>query len=129
MLATVGPLGPAVIPVSAVWRTGPSGLLLALATRRGSLARLRKDPRVALSLSGPGLCMSVEGAAVVAADPLPGAENMVAVAVRATSARDVRGPATEVDGGIRWRWTTEDAAARHGVVMAALARLAEQPIV
>ena len=123
ILATVGGAGPAAIPVSAVLREGPRALLLGLAARRGSLARLRDEPRVALSVGGPGFCVEVVGEATVAADPLPGAEGMVAVRVRARSVRDVRGPATEVDAGMRWRWTEEGADVRHRVVMAALSRL------
>lgn len=124
ILATVGPAGPVAIPVSAVLRAGPRDLLLGLAGRRGSLVRLRDDPRVAVSLAGPGFCLAVEGRAAVAADPLPGAERMVAVGVRAAVIRDTRGPATEVDAGMRWRWTDEAAGARHRDVMAALERLA-----
>lgn len=123
ILATVGDGGPAAIPVSAVVREGPRALLLGLAARRGSLARLRAEPRVALSVGGPGFCVEVAGDAAVAADPLPGAQGMVAVRVRARSVRDVRGAATEVDAGMLWRWTDEGADARHRVVMAALARL------
>lgn len=129
ILATVGSGGPSAIPVSAVVRHGPRSLLLGLAARRGSLVRLRADPRVALSLSGPGFCLAVEGEAFVAADPLPGVERMVAVAVRATGIRDVRGAATEVDGGMLWRWTDDAAGARHRAVMAALGRLAAGTIV
>lgn len=128
ILATVGGSGPAAIPVSAVLRAGPRVLLLGLAARRGSLVRLREDPRVALSVAGAGFCVEVSGEAEVAADPLPGVEGMVAVRVRAHAVRDVRGPATEVDGGIRWRWTDRGADERHRLVLAALARLGGTPI-
>ena len=129
ILATVGPAGPVAIPVSAVVRHGPRALLLGLAARRGSLVRLRHDPRVALSLSGPGFSLAVEGEAAVAADPLPGVERVVAVAVRATGIRDVRGASTEVDAGMLWRWTDDASDARHRAVMAALGRLAAGTIV
>jgi hypothetical protein len=125
VLATVGPAGPAAIPVSALLREGPERLLFALARTRGSVARLREEPRAAVALNGPGLSVCAEGVARVAADPLPGAEFMVAYRFEARRLRDARGPATEVDDGIRWRWTTEEAAARHAVVMAALAALRE----
>ncbi len=128
ILATVGPRGPVAIPVSAVLRSGPRAVLLGLAARRGSLVRLRADPRVALSLSGPGFCLAVEGEAAVAADPLPGVERMVAVAVRAAAIRDARGSFTEVDAGMSWRWTDGASGARHRAVMAALARLADASI-
>lgn len=127
VLATVGPRGPVAIPVSALLRCGAHELLLALAGRRGSLARLRDEPRVALSLSGPGFCLAVEGEARVEADPLPGAENMVGVRVRADVVRDTCGPSTAVDAGIRWRWTTGESETRHRRVLAALAALETHP--
>jgi hypothetical protein len=123
VLATTGAEGPVAIPVSAVWRRDGRCLLLALARRRASVARLRDDPRAGLSLNGPGLSLCVTGAALVVADPLPGAGNMVAFAVHVERAWDARGPATEVDDGIRWRWTDPEAAARHEAVLRALAGL------
>ncbi|HEX2504419.1 MAG TPA: pyridoxamine 5'-phosphate oxidase family protein [Miltoncostaeaceae bacterium] len=123
VLATVGPAGPVAIPVSALVADGPRRLLFALAATRGSTTRLRADPRAALSLNGPRLSLCVEGAARIAADPLPGAEFMVAFRLEAQRIRDARGPATEVDEGIRWRWTAADAADRHAAVMAALRAL------
>lgn len=123
VLATTGDDGPVAIPVSALHRRDGGCLLLALARRRASVARLRRDPRAALSLSGTGFSLCVEGVADVAADPLPGAESMVAFAVRVRRAWDARGPATEVDAGIRWRWTAADAARRHEAVLDALAAL------
>ena len=45
-------------------------------------------------------------------------------AAEAERIRDARGPATEVDEGIRWRWTAAEAAERHSAVMAALQPLA-----
>jgi nitroimidazol reductase NimA-like FMN-containing flavoprotein (pyridoxamine 5'-phosphate oxidase superfamily) len=124
VLATVGAGGPVAIPVSAIWRRDAGCVLLALARRRASVDRLRDDPRVALSLNGPGFSVCVEGDARVAADPLPGADAMVAFAVDVRHAWDARGPATEVDAGIRWRWTADDAADRHAGVLAALEALA-----
>ena len=124
VLATVGPVGPVAIPVSALVREGPERLLFALAATRGSTARLRRDPRAAVALNGPGMSLCVEGAARIAADPLPGAEFMVAFRLEAERISDARGPATEVDEGIRWRWTAADAAARHAAVMAPLRALA-----
>ena len=123
VLATVGASGPVAIPVSALLRAGPARLLFALARTRGSVARLRDDPRAAVSLHAPGMSLCVEGVARVAADPLPGAGRMVAFSLEAGRIRDARGPATEVDDGIRWRWTDDEAAERHAAVMAALAAL------
>jgi hypothetical protein len=126
VLATVGPSGPVAIPVSAMVRAGPARVLFALAASRGSVARLRADGRAALSVNGPGLSLCAEGVAAIAADPLPGAEHMVAFRFEAARLRDARGPFTEVDEGIRWRWTADDAAVRHAAVMAALAALRDR---
>lgn len=123
ILATTGSDGPVAIPVSAVWRRDGGCLLLALARRRASVARLLDDPRAGLSLNAPGLSLCVAGPAHLAADPLPGAENMVAFAVSVERAWDARGPATEIDAGIRWRWTDPAAAERHARVLRALAGL------
>lgn len=124
ILATVGAEGPVAIPVSAIHR-GPDGrLLLALARRRAAVARLARDPRASLSLNGPGFSLTLTGEARVAADPLPGAEGMIAYAVEVRRAWDARGPATEIDAGIAWRWTDADAAGRHERVLSALASLA-----
>ncbi len=124
VLASVGPDGPVAIPVSAIWRRDAGGLLLALARRRATVARLRADPRAALSLNGRGFSLCIEGDARIAADPLPGAENMIAFAVEIRRAWDARGAATEIDSGIRWRWTEPEAARRHVRVLGALADLA-----
>lgn len=124
ILATTGPAGPVAIPVSAIHRRDARCVLVALSRRRATVERLRDDPRAALSLNGPGLSLCVAGEARVAADPLPGAEAMIAYAVVAHRVWDARGPATEVEAGIRWRWTDPEAARRHARVLEALADLA-----
>jgi hypothetical protein len=124
ILASTGDSGPAAIPVSAVHRRDAGCLLLALSRRRATVERLHGDPRAALSLNGPGLSLCVVGEARVAADPLPGAEFMIAFAITADRVWDARGPATEIDEGIRWRWTEPEAELRHARVLDALARLA-----
>jgi hypothetical protein len=128
LLATVGAEGPTVIPVSALHRVDERTLLFALKTDRASRKRLRDDARVAISLSGEGFSVSARGRALVAADPLPGAETMTAFRFRIERAWDARGPATEVEEGIRWRWTAATSADRHGIVLAALASLAADSI-
>jgi predicted pyridoxine 5'-phosphate oxidase superfamily flavin-nucleotide-binding protein len=124
-LATADGAGrPYVIPVSAIHRAGPRLLLIALAHRRGSLARLRARPEVALSLAGPGFALSAEGPARVAADPLPGAEFMVAVALQVERLADHLRPETELRAGVSWGWREPAAAERDARVLRALAALA-----
>lgn len=123
-LATVDRDGPAVIPVSALHRVADDLLLFALAPHRGSLARLRDDPRTALSLTSAAGSATVYGRSRVVADPLPGADFVVALALRATRVADTLGPRTTVLEGVRWDWRDDDSRHRHGRVMAALARIA-----
>lgn len=120
ILATVGEDGPVAIPVSAIRRRGPDRLLIALAGRRASVTRMRADPRVGVSLTGPGVALAIEGTARIVADPLPGAENMVAVEIEVRNAWDARSRTTAVDDGIRWHWTDRESADRHEAVLAAL---------
>jgi flavin reductase (DIM6/NTAB) family NADH-FMN oxidoreductase RutF len=120
VVVTLDADGPHAVPVSALHRRGPDGLLLALARSRGTLARLRTRPQVALSLLGAGLALAVRGRARVVADPLPGAEFMAAVLVSATEVRDTAGARTLVHEGVRWSFTDEEAGERHERVLAAL---------
>lgn len=124
ILATIGPAGPVAVPVSAIHRRDARSVLVALSRRRATVARLRDDPRAALSLNGAGFSLCVEGDARLAADPLAGADSMVAFLIEARHAWDARGPVTEIDAGIRWRWTEPGAGDRHARVLAALAELA-----
>jgi flavin reductase (DIM6/NTAB) family NADH-FMN oxidoreductase RutF len=62
VLVTIGET-PHAIPVSAVLRAGPDRLLLGLADGRGSLARLREDPRVAVALLAAGMALNVRARA------------------------------------------------------------------
>ena len=121
LLATLDASGPAVVPVSALHRTSPRRLLFALAPHRGSLARLRGDPRTALALLGPGMALTVHGRSAVVADPLPGAPFVVALALEADRVTDTAGARTLVLDGVRWAWRDAASAGRHVQVLAALA--------
>lgn len=113
---------PHAIPVSAVVRAGADRLLLALAAGRGSLARLRDRPRVAVAILGPDVAVTAEGVARLLADPLT--EGTVAVQVTVQTLRDHDRPTFRIESGVRWRWTDDAAAARDAEVRAALERLA-----
>jgi hypothetical protein len=123
LLATAGPDGPWVIPVSALRRAGDARLLLALARTRRSLARLRADPRVAVALIGAGFSLTAAGPAAVVAEPLPGAEHMTAVEVRVERLESTLGAQTLVRAGVDWGWRDAESDARHHRVLAALAAL------
>lgn len=122
-LATTGPDGPGVIPVSALLRSGDRRVHLALADHRASLARLRVDGRAALALLGTGFSVTLHGTARVVADPLPGAPFVVALALEVARVQDTLGARTVVHEGVRWGWRDDASAARHAQVLAALAAL------
>jgi hypothetical protein len=124
VLSTAG-TAPHAIPVSTAVRAGERRVLLALAPRRSSLARLRADPRVALTVLAAGdVAVSAEGVARVVAERLPGAESVVAVALDVESVQDHGQPTFAIEDGVRWRWTDRDAAERDAAVRAALLALA-----
>jgi hypothetical protein len=121
-LATEGD-GPHVIPVSAAKRAADGSVLLGLGRRRGSLTRLRADPRVAVMvLAGGDLAVTFYGtAAVVEEEIVPGV-----AAVRVTVERTVdHGRETFlIESGVGWKWTDEGARSKDAELRDALNRLA-----
>ncbi|MBO0856765.1 MAG: hypothetical protein J2P18_23705, partial [Nocardia sp.] len=96
VLVTTGP-SPHAIPVSWPVRAGDRRILLSLRSNRGSLARLRLRPDVALLILGGGdVALCARGRAHVIADPMPGAEDYVAVAIDVEVIDDHRQGAFEV---------------------------------
>lgn len=117
--------GPHVIPVSAAVRVGPARLVLALAPRRGSLARLRAEPRAALAVLARGdVALTAHGEARVIAEPLPGAENVVAVELVVDELQQHGSRRFVVTDGVQWHWTDEESERRDAGVRAALAAIA-----
>ncbi len=122
VLATQGD-GPHAIPVSAALETPDGDVLLALARSRGSLVRLKADPRVAvLVLAGGDIAVTLYGRAAVLDDAL--AEAVVAVRVRVERVAHHERASFVIESGVGWHWTDETAAARDAEVRAALVRLA-----
>jgi hypothetical protein len=112
---------PHAIPVSTALRAGPRRVLLALGRHRESLARLEADPRVALTLLAAGdVAVTAHGHARVVADPLPGVDGVVAVALDVSRLQDHGQPRFEIEAGVAWRWTDPEAEARDAEVRAAL---------
>ena len=120
VLSTAGG-APHAIPVSTAVRAGDAAILLALAARRESLARLRADPRCALTVMAEGVAFTAHGTAEVLA-PVSG-ESVLGVRLRVEAVQDHGGPQFAIEAGVRWRWTEEAAAARDREVRAALSRL------
>ncbi|MFI6868403.1 hypothetical protein [Nocardia sp. NPDC050406] len=93
---------PHAIPVSWPVRAGDRRILLSLKHDRGSLARLRERPGVALLILGGGdVALCARGTAEVVADPLPGAPDYVAVAIEVAAIDDHRQSAFAVATGIQ----------------------------
>jgi hypothetical protein len=121
ILATAGE-GPHAIPVSAVVRAGEREILIGLASRRGSLERLRAQPRVAVALIARDLAITAHGTAEVLDAEL--SDGVVAVAITVETLSDHLRPTFAIEAGVRWGWTDAEAQARDASVRTALARLA-----
>jgi len=116
---------PHAIPVSAAVRAGADRVLIGLAAGRESLARLRRDPAVALAVLAEDLAVTIEGVAQVLEEELT--EGTAAVQITAVSVQDHLRPTFELQSGVGWRWTDEAAATRDRHVRQALLELASRP--
>jgi hypothetical protein len=116
---------PHAIPVSACVKAGPRAVLLALAVGRESLARLREDPRCALTvLAGGDVAVTALGHASVVEDPMRAADGVVAVRIGVERIQDHWQDAFVIEGGARWSWTDDAAAERDARIREALEALA-----
>jgi hypothetical protein len=114
---------PHAIPVSAAVRAGARRVLLGLAHSRESLARLRRDPRVALSITaGPDIAVTAYGSARVLDERLTGA--VAAIEVTVDRVQDHNRPTFRIEAGVAWRWIDGEAQRRDDETRAALSRLA-----
>ncbi|MFI9401342.1 hypothetical protein [Nocardia sp. NPDC052316] len=101
VLVTTDP-GPHAIPVSWPVRAGDRQILLSLKFDRGSLARLRERPQVALLILGGGnVALCARGTARVIAEQMPDAADYVAVRIDVEAIDDHRQSAFAVAGGIQ----------------------------
>jgi len=123
VLSTAGD-EPHAIPVSTAVRLDPRRAALALARTRASLARLRDDPRCALTvLSGGDVAFTAHARATIAQDPMAVAESVVAVLLEIDDVQDHADPRFTIDAPLAWRWVDRAAAARDAAIRAALADL------
>jgi hypothetical protein len=113
---------PHAIPVSAVVRAGPRRVLIGLAQRRESLARLRRSPDVTVAICARDVAVSVDGRAAVLDEEL--VKGVAAVAIDVEAIHDHDRPTFKLHAGVAWEWTEEAAARRDSEVQAALRRLA-----
>jgi flavin reductase (DIM6/NTAB) family NADH-FMN oxidoreductase RutF len=112
---------PHAIPVSTVVRAGDDAVLFVLARRRESLARLRSDPRCALTILSEGVSVTAIGTATVLDAEL--SDRVVAVRLDVERVQDHDQPTFEILDGVRWRWTDADAERADAQLRDALKRL------
>jgi hypothetical protein len=110
------------IPVSTARRTGPTTVLLALGPQRGSLARLREDPRCALAVIAAGVAVTLRGRATEVGE----AAGTVAVRLDVDAVDDHAQPTFAIHEGVRWEWTADEARARDEAVREALSSVARR---
>ena len=111
---------PHAIPVSLIVRAGPREILLGLAPRREALARLRADPRAALTILAAGdHAFTAHGRAIA----FEKTGRIVAVRIAVERIADHNRPTYEIRDGVQWDWTDEEERERDAATRAALRAL------
>jgi hypothetical protein len=96
------PGGPHAIPVAAPVRAGDQRILVSLDRIRGSLARLRENPQVALAILGGGnVAFTALGRARIVQESMPDVPAFVAVEIDVETIDDHRSPGVAVESGVR----------------------------
>jgi hypothetical protein len=102
-------------------------VLLALAPRRETLARLRREPRCALTVLAAGdIACTIHARAEIVEESLPGAESVAAVSLEVDDVQDHMQPRFAITAGVAWDWTDDEARAGDVTVRGALAELARR---
>ncbi len=118
---------PHAIPVSTGVRAGPRRVLIALALRRESLARLREEPRCALTIMGGGnIALTAHATASIVQDPMDVSDKVAAVCLEVEEIQDHTQPRFAIESSVKWRWCELEARERDSAIRAALTELAEQ---
>ena len=108
---------PHAIPLSTALRAGPRAVVFALALRRESLARLREDPRCALTILAAGdVAVTAIGRAAVVEE----LERVAVVRLDVERVQDHGQDTFVIDDGVQWRWVDADAERADAEVRAAL---------
>jgi hypothetical protein len=124
VLVTTDPR-PHAIPVSAPVRSGERTILLSLHRERGSLARLRERPDVALTFLAEGdVAFTARGRARIAEEPMAVAPDYAAVAIDVEEVDDHRQAAFLVEAGVDRTWVDEDEQRALGARVGALREIA-----
>jgi hypothetical protein len=115
-VAVLSTAGPHAIPVSTATRAGDAAIHLALAHTRESLARLREDPRCALTLLAAGVAVTAYARASVVDED----DRVAYVRLDVESVEDHDQPTFELTGGVSWHWTDDGAEEGDAAVRATL---------
>ena len=108
VLSTIDQDDPYAIPISAPQRAGDRRILLSLRRDRGSLARLRRWPHVALTILAEGdIALTARGRARIVEEPMATASDYAAVALDVEHIDDHRQPAFLVGPGVDRTWVDE----------------------
>ena len=118
-VAVLSTAGPHAIPVSTATRSGDAKIHLALGLRRESLARLRDDPRCALTILAAGVAVTAHATAAVVEEN----DRVAFVRLDVESVQDHDQPTFELTDGVRWQWLDDDAEAADAEIRATLGRL------
>ena len=112
-MLTTGGGAPRAIPVSTAVQAGPRRVAARRsAGHRQTLARLRSEPRCALTImAGRGRRVHGPRARAIVLESLPGAEGVAAVALEVDAIQDHMQPRFAIEAGVAWRWTDEHARA------------------
>jgi hypothetical protein len=100
------------IPVSSYVRAGDDRIVLALGSRRETLARIRAEPEAAFCVLASGVAFTAHCSAAVVRESMEAAPSNTAVELRVESVQDhLADGRTGIDDGVRWRWLDSEAAA------------------
>jgi len=116
--------GPHAIPVSSYVRAGDDRIVVALGSRRETLARLRADPAAAFCVLGEGVAFTAHSQAKVLRESLEAAAGNTAVELRVERVQDhLADGRTELLDGPRWRWLDAEAETLQPRILAELKTL------
>jgi hypothetical protein len=112
------------IPVSSYVRADSGRVVVALGSRRETLARLRADPAVAFCVLAEGVAFTAYSKATVVSESMASAPGNTAVELHVERVQDhLADGRTEILDGARWRWLDEEAAALQPRILAELKSL------
>jgi hypothetical protein len=117
---------PHAIPVSTAVRAGPRTIVFALALRRESLARIREEPRCALTImAGGDIAFTAHGRATIVEEPTAVSDRVTAIRIEVEVIQDHGQDTFEIDDGVRWHWTDPESEQRDAEIGAALCRISQ----